>query len=93
MCDETGSSRWWVVELPHNADRGFQINHDRIRDDRDAIWKAAVLAHQAGELPVLTTEQQAESNRRNLGYERDHPWEDFIAVWIEKVGTPKAFTT
>ena len=91
--DETGSSRWWVVELPHNADRGFQINHDRIRDDRDAIWKAAVLAHQAGDLPVLTTEQQAESNRRNLGYERDHPWEDFIAVWIEKVGTPKAFTT
>ena len=93
LCDETGSSRWWVVELPHNADRGFQINHDRIRDDRDAIWKAAVLAHQAGDLPVLTTEQQAESNRRNLGYERDHPWEDFIAVWIEKVGTPKAFTT
>ena len=39
--DETGSSRWWVVELPHNADRGFHINHDRIRRDRDAIWKAA----------------------------------------------------
>ena len=91
--DETGSSRWWVVELPHNADRGFHINHDRIRRDRDAIWKAAVLAHQAGELPVLTTEQQAESNRRNLGFEVDHPWEDFIVEWLEKPGTPAAFTT
>lgn len=91
--DETGSSRWWVIELPHNADRGFHINHDRIRRDRDAIFKAAVLAHQAGELPVLTTEQQAESNRRNLGYSVVHPFEDFIVEWLEKPGAPAAFTT
>lgn len=91
--DETGACRWWVVELPHNANKSFRINHDRVRQDRDAIWKAAVLAHRADELPLLTDAQQAESNRRNLGFEVDHPWEDFIAVWIEKVGTPEAFTT
>ena len=91
--DETGARRWWVVELPHNPDKGFRINHDSVRQDRDAIWKAAVLAHRAGELPLLRIEQQAESNRRNLGFEVDHPWEDFIVVWIEKVGTPEAFTT
>lgn len=91
--DETGACRWWVVELPHNANRDFHINHDRIREDRDAIWKAAVLAYQAGELPVLTSKQQAESNRRNLGFELDHPWEDYIIQWLEKPGTPAAFTT
>ena len=91
--DETGACRWWVVELPHNANKSFRINHDRVRQDRDAIWKAADLAHREGELPLLTDAQQAESNRRNLGFEVDHPWEDFIAVWIEKVGTPEAFTT
>lgn len=90
--DETGSSRWWVIELPHCADRGFHINHDRIRRDRDAIFKAAVLAHQAGALPVLTTEQQAESNRRNLGYSVVHPFEDFIVEWLEKPGSPHPFT-
>lgn len=90
--DETGSSRWWVVDLPHDADRGFHINHDRIRDDRNAIWKAAVLAYRAGELPVLTQEQQALSNQRNLGYEVDHPWEDYIADWLELRGS-QPFTT
>lgn len=91
--DETGASRWWVVELPHNANKGFRINHDRVRQDRDAIWKAAVLAHRAGELPLLTDAQQAESNRRNLGFEVDHPWEDFIVEWLEKPGAPAVFTT
>ena len=91
--DETGACRWWVVELPHNANKSFRINHDRVRQDRDAIWKAAVLAYQAGELPLLTDAQQAESERRNLGFEIDHPWEDFIVEWLEKPGTPAAFTT
>ena len=91
--DETGACRWWVVELPHNADKGFRINHDHVRQDRDAIWKAAVLAHRAGVLPLLTDQQQAESNRRNLGFEVDHPFEDFIVQWVEKPGVPAAFTT
>jgi hypothetical protein len=83
--DETGACRWWVVELPHNANKNFMINHDRVRQDRDAIWKASVLAFRAGELPLLTYQQQAESNRRNLGFEVDHPWEDYIADWFHDI--------
>ena len=90
--DETGACRWWVVELPHNANKSFRINHDRVRQDRDAIWKAAVLAHRADELPLLTDAQQAESNRRNLGFEVDHPWEDYIDEWVETHGY-RPFTT
>ena len=91
--DETGACRWWVVELPQVANKGSRIDHDRVRQDRDAIFKAAVTAFRAGELPLLTDEQQAESDRRNLGFEVDHPWEDFIVEWLEKPGTPAAFTT
>ena len=71
--DETGACRWWVVELPQVANKGSRIDHDRVRQDRDAIFKAAVIAFRAGELPLLTDVQQAESDRRNLGFEVDHP--------------------
>ena len=35
--------------------------------------------------PVLSLEHQNESNRRNLGFERNHPWEDFLADWLYKL--------
>ena len=77
--DETGSSRFWVVELPHDADAGFVVDLKRLLKDRDGIWKAAVEAYRQGESDRLTFEEQAESNRRNLSFEVDHPWEDTIA--------------
>ena len=83
--DDTGHSRFLVVELPHDADTGHVINLARIREDRDAIWRAAVLAYRSGEQPVLSAKQQADSNRRNRRYEQDHPWEDYIGSWIEDV--------
>ncbi|WP_188021989.1 VapE domain-containing protein [Synechococcus sp. RS9907] len=83
--DETGASRFWVVELPHNADDGFVIDLDRLRANRDAIWKSAVLAYRDGEEPRLSQEHQAESNRRNLGFELKHPWEDYLADWLHNL--------
>ena len=83
--DETGASRFWVVELPHNADDGFVIDLDRLRANRDAIWKAAVLAYRSGEVPRLSQEHQAESNRRNLGFELNNPWEDYLADWLHQL--------
>ena len=85
LCDPTGASRFWVVDLPHDAEAGFVIDTDRIRDNRDAIFKAAVLAYRAGEQPVLSREHQNESNRRNLGFERNHPWEDYLSDWLHNL--------
>ena len=85
LCDETGASRFWVVDLPHDAEDGFVIDTDRIRDNRDAIFKAAVLAYRAGEQPVLSREHQNESNRRNLSFEKDHPWEDHLLNWVDNL--------
>ena len=81
--DETGSSRYHVIELPHDAEKGFRIDTDRLLRDRDRIWKAAVLAYKAGESNLLSTEQQAENERRNLRYEVEDPWEDYIREWLE----------
>ena len=86
--DETGSSRFWVVELPHDADAGFVVDLKRLLKDRDGIWKAAVEAYRQGESDRLTFEEQAESNRRNLSFEVDHPWEDTIAEWLDKAPDP-----
>ena len=94
--DDTGASRFHVIELPHDGKTTF-IDIDRLKRDRDAIWKAAVLAYRNGESNRLPHAQQTESNKRNLGYEADHPYEDFIADWIDRLEKDfphiKEFTT
>ncbi len=77
--DETGSSRFWVVQLPHDGNTGFVVDLKRLLRDRDGSWKAAVEAYRRGESDRLTFEEQAESNQRNLNLEVNHPWEDTIA--------------
>ena len=61
------------------------INHDRVRHrPRRDLGKPAVLAFRAGELPLLTLDQQqAESNQAQPRVSSvDHPWEDYIADWF-----------
>ena len=90
--DETGSRRFWVIDLHHDFASGTVIDVDRLRQDRDRIWKAAVLAYRNGRKPVLSWEEQNESNRRNRGFEQEHPWTEPIATWLHRT-TPQAFTT
>ena len=91
--DETGSRRFWVIELPHDPDQGQQIDIANVREHRDQIWKAALLAYRAQQLPILSPEQQLESNRRNRGYEPEHVWLGPLQRWLERPGSPKYFTT
>ena len=35
--DETGAARYHVIELPHDAKKGFRIDTDRLLRDRDRI--------------------------------------------------------
>ena len=82
--DETGSRRFWVIEIPK------RIDHSRITADRDQIWRAAVLAYRSGRLPILSAASQAESERRNKGYEPEHPWLAILARWLPSC--PQSFT-
>jgi predicted P-loop ATPase len=90
--DETGSRRFWVIDLHHDFASRSVIDVNRLRQDRDRIWKAAVLAYRSGRKPVLSWEEQNESNRRNRRFEQEHPWTEPIATWLH-MNTPQAFTT
>ncbi|MFN9485268.1 MAG: VapE domain-containing protein [Cyanobacteriota bacterium] len=83
--DETGSRRFWVIEVNGRPDICA------LRNGRDRILKAAVLAFRAGREPILSPASQAESERRNRGYAPEHPWLGLLARWV---GTaPAEFTT
>jgi hypothetical protein len=90
--DETGSRRFWVIDLHHNFAAGNVIDVDRVVRDRDRIWKAAVLAFRSKRPRWLTQQEQNESNRRNRNFEQEHPWETPIANWLQQT-SPAGFTT
>jgi predicted P-loop ATPase len=90
--DSTGSRRFWVVDLPQDPDLGQCLNIAKVREYRDAIWKAALLAYRAGRLPILSPPGQLESNRRNLGYEPEHIWLAPLQKWL-RTYAPAEFST
>jgi len=90
--DSTGSRRFWVIDLPQDPDQGQCINIPQVRQDRDAIWKAALLAYRAGRLPILSPVHQLASNNRNRGYEPEHIWLAPLQKWL-KTYAPSEFST
>ena len=62
----TGNRRFWVI--PTGLTQGEHLDLDLVRRDRDRIWKAAHLAYEAGRLPMLSPEHEAESKRRNSSF-------------------------
>ena len=89
--DPTGSRRYWIIDLPHDKEKGEVINIDRVIKDRDSIFKAALIAYRNGRPSWLTDEQQAASNKRNLGFEAEHPFMTRLAEFVNKNKFP--FTT
>ena len=73
--DETGSRRYWVIEPTRKPDL------KKLQANRDAIWKAAVLAYRAGEMPMLSDEHQAISDAQNGSYEAEDPWLAVVSKW------------
>ena len=80
--DSTGSRRFWVVELHQAPDLA------RVLSERDAIWKAAVLAFRSGELPMLSPANQLLSNEQNGAYEQEDPWEPMLSAWAQSCRNP-----
>jgi len=90
--DKTGSRRFWVIDLPFDPDIGEKLDTDKLTRDRERILKAAIIAHRNGRLPMMTLEQQNESNRRNLDYESQHPYQDAIEKELRKWGGETEFS-
>lgn len=77
--DDTGNRRFWVVPIAGSE----QLDRDAITAARDAIWKAAVLAHEAGELPMLSDELEALSAAQNEEYNEQDAWTGMVQAWMD----------
>ena len=58
--------RFPVIQCPQSFDQGERIDIDRLRRDRDAIWKAAVLAWRNGANCFFDPEQAAAASRSTM---------------------------
>ena len=86
--DPTGSRRYWVINLKEKL-----INNKKVLNDRDRIWKAALLAYKEGMILDLHDEYKKEINIRNLNFEAEHPFYSRIEEWTNKEHNKYRFTT
>ena len=86
--DPTGSRRFHVIRLANSVDE--KINTELVSTERDAIWKAAILAYRSGENNYLNVEDQLLSEEFNGDYQIDNPYYSKLAEWIPNA--PDLFT-
>ena len=84
--DETGSRRFWVVEVTK------KIDYKQIEKDLDQIWKAVMAAYRQGEEPRLSEAGEALSERRNSRFEDDDPFALDAFEYIENISCPSEFS-
>lgn len=82
--DDTGNRRFWVVPIEGKQ----KLDLKAIKEHRDSIWKAAVLAYRKKEKPMLSAEQEASSELQNAGFKEQHAWLEMLHAWMN--GTPLA---
>ena len=85
--DKTGSRRYWIIEVDQ------MIDIDLITKERDNIWKAAVIAHREGRLPMLSDHQEQQSLLNNQLYENEDPFLEPIQRKIESWDKGHKFST
>jgi predicted P-loop ATPase len=77
--DDTGNRRFWVVPV----EGAKPIDKAGLLAARDAIWKAAVAAYRAGELPMLPPELEALSSQQNQEFNQQDPWVEMVLAWMD----------
>ena len=85
--DKTGARRYWIIEIDE------MIDIDKVLKDRDAIWKAAVIAHRTGRKPMLEDHQEQQSLLNNQIYETEDPFLEPIQRKIESWNKGHKFST
>ena len=88
LVDETGSRRFPTITL---GDKKIDVSV--VRKDRDSIWKAAVLAYEAGEICYFSESDQKLIETYNKVYQRENIYLIPIASWSRTGLCPEVFTT
>jgi len=91
LSDTTGSRRFWVIPLPQME--GQKIDIQKVKQERESIWKAAILAWRAGEKPYLTNEDQKESNSKNKLFVQENIFHEPLRIWTNSHSKERFFTT
>lgn len=71
--DSTGSRRFWVVPVQG------KINLKKLKENREAIWGAAVQCYLNKDAWFLNTQQEILRQELNKEYQKEEPWYDAIS--------------
>jgi len=69
------------------------INIPELQKNRDAIWKAIVIAYQIGEQTFLDKDDEINSEITNKDYEPEEVWLAPMQRWLDGPQAPEEFTT
>ena len=83
--------RYWIITLKQDPEKGEYIDVEKVKADRDAILKAAIIEYRKGRKLYLPQKLQNQSNLRNKNVLEDHPFMDPLADWLKHRDAP--FTT
>ncbi len=78
LVDPTGDRRYWIVPIVKK-----KIDIQKLREERDHIWSAAVNAYLQGESWWLTDQEQILSNDNNQKFQVIDEWQGAIADYLE----------
>lgn len=81
--DATGDRRFWIIKIDQ------PIDIDKVREERDQLWAAAVALYKRGESAFLPRDQDAVREEMNKEYRADDPWEEPVTMYIEYFSTVK----
>ena len=79
LVDSTGNRRYWIIPVAHP-----KIDIQRLKDERDRIWSAAVKAYRNGEQWWLTDSEEKLSQQNNQQFQIIDEWQSAIASYIEE---------
>ncbi|HEY9865130.1 MAG TPA: VapE domain-containing protein [Candidatus Obscuribacterales bacterium] len=79
--DPTGDRRFWFISVAK------KIPIDLLKQERDAIWGAAVQAYKNGETWYLNSAEQKQSTTNNESFSAISPWLDDIENFLEGKAT------
>ncbi|MBD2416044.1 hypothetical protein FACHB389_35125 [Nostoc calcicola FACHB-389] len=78
LVDPEGHRRYWIV--PVTVD---EIPVDKLRQERDRLWAAAVIAYRNGEMNWLTKAEEKRNALLNKRHEVSDTWDEAIDAFLE----------
>ncbi len=87
LSDPTGNRRYWVVKCEH------QIDTDKLKEDRDKIWAAAVALFKRGEKWWLTKDEEALRTDKNKDFTSEEIWFEKIQYYVNSAIEGKVTTS